>query len=225
VRAVCFHSLIAAFLLTAFSLRAVEFDAAQKLFIGGSYSEAIAAAREGMREHANAPEWPLLLGQSLSAVGRYAEARDALGQAAGEYPSDLSLRLAWYRALLDTGAVEEARALLSEMDRLGGTRQWAYRSLADRVALGRVALMVGGDPKRVIDLFFDPVKKEAPDFRDVYLANGDLALEKNDFALAAKAFQAAAKKFPEDPGAWFGLARAFAPSDSEATEAAIEKAL
>jgi tetratricopeptide (TPR) repeat protein len=225
VHAVRLHPLLAAFLLIALPIQAVEIEAARKLFITGSYSEAIAAAREGMREHANAPEWPLLLGQSLSAVGRYAEARDALTQAISEYPGDLSLRLAQYRALLDTGAADEARAQLTEMDRIGGTRQWAYRTPAERIALGRVALMVGGDPKRVIDLFFDPVKKEAPEFRDVYLANGDLALEKNDFALAAKAFQAAAKKFPEDPDAWFGVARAFAPSDSEATEAAIEKAL
>jgi tetratricopeptide (TPR) repeat protein len=225
LRAVRFHPLLAAFLLTGIPLGAVEFEAAQKLFITGSYAEAISTAREGMREHANAPEWPLLLGRALSAVGRYAEARDTLSQAASEYPGDLSLRFAWHRALLDTGAVDDARAQLAEMDRIGGTRQWAYRTPAERVALGRVALMVGGDPKRVIELFFDPVKKEAPEFRDVYLANGDLALEKNDFALAAKAFQAAAKKFPEDPDVWFGLARAYAPSDADATTAALEKAL
>jgi tetratricopeptide (TPR) repeat protein len=218
-------SMFAAWLLCAIPLGAVEIDAARALFITGSYPEAIAAAREGIREHANAPEWPLLLGQALSAVGRYTEAREALTAAVAEYSGDLTLRLALHRSLLDTGAVEEARALLTEMDRLGGTRQWAYRTPEQRVALGRVALMVGGDPKRVIDLFYDPVKKEAPEFRDVFLANGELALEKNDFALAAKAFQAAAKKFPEDPDVWFGLARAFAPSDSEATSSALEKAL
>lgn len=198
---------------------------ARKLFLTGSYLEAISTAREGMREQGDSVEWPLLLGQALTEVGRYAEARETLAKAVEEHSGDLSLRLGLYRALLNTGAVNEAREQLTEMDRLGGTRQWAYRAPAERVALGRVALMVGGDPKRVMELFFDPVKKEAPDFRDAYLANGDLALDKNDFALAAKSFQAAAQKFPEDADVWFGLARAYAPSESEPTMAALEKTL
>src|SRR5439155_17626560 len=107
----------------------------------------------------------------------------------------------------------------------GATRDWAYRTPADRLALGKVALLVGADPKRVLELFFDPVKKEQPDFRESWLAGGELALDKNDFALAAKTFNAAVKKFPEDPDAWFGVARAYAPSDLEAMLEAIEKTL
>ena len=218
-------ALAAVFLTLAGPLHAADIEAARKLFIRGSYPEAIAAARDGLRANPDAAEWPLLLGQALTEVGRYAEARDILLRASEQYPGDLSLGLALHRALLNVGAVEEATQKLVEMDSVGGNRRWAYRQPAERVALGRVALMVGGDPKAVIQLFFDPVKKEAPDFRDAYLANGDLALDKNDFALAAKSFQAAAKKFPEDPDVWFGLARAFAPSDSEETMAALEKTL
>ena len=207
------------------SLPAVELEAARKLFISGAYAEAIAAAREGQRGQEGEPQWPQLLGEALAAVGRYPEARDVLLRGAAESAADLPIRLVLHRALLETGAVAEAAALLTEMDRLGGTRQWAYRTPEQRVALGRVALMVGGDPKRVMELFFDPVKKESPEFRDAYLANGELALAKNDFALAARSFQAAAKKFSKDPDVWFGVARAYAPSDSEATDEALEKAL
>ena len=190
-------------MLAALPLRAADLEAARKLVIGGGYAEAIAAARAGMREHGDVAEWPLLLGRALTEVGRCPEARDILAKAVGSFSTDLPLRLAFHRALLEVGAVSEAREQLGEMDRLGGSRQWAYRAPADRVALGRLALMVGGDPKRVLELFFDPVKKEAPEFREVWLANGELALDKNDFALAARSFTAAAKKFPEDPDVWF----------------------
>ena len=111
------------------------------------------------------------------------------------------------------------------MDRFGGQREWAYREPADRVALGKAALLLGADPKRVTELFFDPVKKLSPDFPGTYLANGELALAKHDFALASKSFAAAVKKFPGNAEAHFGLARAFAPSDDEAAEGQIEKVL
>jgi len=55
------------------------------------------------------------------------------------------------------------------------------------------------------------------------LASGELALEKNDFALAAEAFQQAIKLDVGEPAAHFGLARAFAPSDSEKAEAASRR--
>ncbi len=212
-------------LSAALPLCAAEIEAARALLIHGKYDEAITAANDGMRESPDHAEWPLLLGQALGCVGKYPEARDALTKAAERFSTDLQLRLALYEALRSAGAIDEAKEQLAELDRLGGTRQWAYRSPADRVALGRVALMVGGDPKRVLELFFDPVKKEQPDFRETYLASGALALDKNDFALAAKTFAAAAKKFPEDPDAWFGLARAYAASDSEAALDAVEKTL
>ena len=89
----------------------------------------------------------------------------------------------------------------------------------DRVAMARVALLVGTDPKQVMELFLDPVRKAQPEFRESYLVLGELALGKSDYALAAKTFAGAAKKFPEDADMWFGLARAYAPSDPEsATE-------
>src|SRR5207248_4985280 len=52
-----------------------------------------------------------------------------------------------------------------------------------------------------------------------------LALEKNDYALAAEAFGQAVKIDAADPDGHFGLARAFAPSDSEKAESALKAAL
>ena len=42
------------------------------------------------------------------------------------------------------------------------------------------------DPKKVLDSYYNVVKKRQPTYTEVYLASGELALEKNDYALAAE---------------------------------------
>lgn len=204
---------------------AVSLEEARKLLLRGDYAEVIAAAEAANHEAESEPEWPLLRTAALTEVGRYAEARKLLDEAVDRFPVSLRLRLASYHALLRVGAIEEAKKQLGELDRLGGMRSWAYRTPEDRVALAQVALLVGNDPKQVLEIFLDPVRKAQPDFRGTYLASGELALSKSDYALAARTFASAAKKFPEDPDIWFGLARAFAPSDLEEATTAIEKVL
>ena len=204
---------------------AVSFEEAQKLFQRGDYASVIAAGEAAMKSDQSDPEWPLLRAEALAEVGRYPDARKLLDEAVDRFPVALRLRLASYEALLRVGAIDEAKKQLTELDRLGGMRSWAYRTPEDRVGLARVALLVGNDPKQVLEVFLDPVRKAQPDFRGTYLASGELALTKSDYALAARTFASAAKKFPEDPEIWFGLARAFAPSDPEETASAIEKVL
>ncbi|MDB6173066.1 MAG: Tetratricopeptide repeat protein [Chthoniobacteraceae bacterium] len=204
---------------------AIDIEAARLLLIAGKHKEAIAAASSGIAGETKSPEWPLLLAQGLGEVGGYEEARDVLLKATKEWPLNLEIRLAAYEAAKHSGSEKEAGAQLEELERLASNRAWAYRSPAERVALGRVALLFNLDPKKVLEQFFDPVRKEKPEYRESYLASGELALEKNDFALAAKSFIAAAKKFPGDADIQFGLARAYAPSDGEAMKSALDKAL
>jgi tetratricopeptide (TPR) repeat protein len=59
----------------------------------------------------------------------------------------------------------------------------------------------------------------------VFLASGELALDKGDYALAARTFQEGLKVLPDDADLHWGLARAYAPSDTAAMLAAIESAL
>ncbi|HZN34281.1 MAG TPA: tetratricopeptide repeat protein, partial [Pirellulaceae bacterium] len=81
------------------------------------------------------------------------------------------------------------------------------------------------DPKVVLNSSYVEVRKRQPTYVDVYLAIGDLAFEKGDYLMAGDAYQQAVKLDPLEPAAHFGLARAFAPSDSERAEAAIKAAL
>jgi len=187
----------------------------------GAYAEVFEAAKK--EGDGAALPWVMLRAEALVAMGRTAEARDFLVKMGKRFPLDLPLRLMIYETAKRTGAQKQATDALNEMDRLGGSREWAYRAPEERVALGRVALLVGGDPKRVLDLFYDPLRKEKPDFPGSYIATGQLALAKNDFALAARTFNTATQKFPQEAEAWFGLARAFAPSDTAQSVAALEK--
>ncbi len=211
--------------LAAFPLHAAEVETARAALLRGDHAEAEAEAGRGAAEDRRNEDWPLLRAEALAAVGRYAEARDVIGEGLTRFPNSIRLRLLGWEVWRQTGDVEGATQLRQEMDQLGGLRQRMYRTPADRVALGRVALLVGADPKQVLEVFYDPVKKAEPGFRETWLASGELALAKNDFALAGRVFAEAVKKFPADPEMRFGVARAFAPSDPETTRAALAKTL
>ena len=213
------------FLIFAAPLFAVDLDEARKLLVTGKYAEVVKAAEEATAQNLPTDDWPILHINGLMATGRYPEARAAFQQALQRYPLSLRLRLSGYEVLRANGDVEGAKAIFDELDQLAARREWAYREPADRVAIGRAALIAGVDPKVVLDKFFDPVKKAKPDFRESFLASGELALTKSDFALAGKMFEQAAKKFPDDAEVQFGLARAFTSSDAEVTSEALTQTL
>ena len=212
-------------LFAAASPAVTTLEKTQQSLVRGDYQTAIPVAEKATRENPGNPEWPVVWAEALGQVGRYAEARDVITEALKNFPLSLQVNLAAYTAMRNAGATDAAKQQLAELDRLGGTRAWAYRTPTDRVALARTALLVGTDPKQVLELVLDPLRKAQPEFRETYLASGGLALEKSDFALAAKTFSGAVKKFPEDPDIWFGLARAYAPSDTDASIEAIENTL
>ncbi len=212
-------------LIFAAPLFAVDLEEARKLLVTGKYAEVVKAAEEAAAQNLPTDDWPILQITGLMATGRYPEARVAFQRALQRYPLSLRLRLIGHEVLRTNGDVESAKAIFDELDQLVARREWAYREPADRIAIGRAALIAGVDPKVVLDKFFDPVKKAKPDFRESYLASGELALTKSDFALAGKMFDQAAKKFPDDPDVQFGIARAFASSDGEATAVALAQTL
>ena len=191
----------------------------------GDHAGAEADAKTGEAADARSEDWPLLRAEAMAAVGRYADAKAVIAEGLARSPNSIRLRLLGWEVWRQVGDLEGAAQLRQEMDQLGGLRQRMYRTAADRVALGRIALLVGADPKQVLEVFYDPVKKAEPGFREMWLASGELALAKNDFALAGRVFADAVKRFPNDPEMRFGLARAFAPSDPETTREALAKAL
>lgn len=209
--------------LLATPLGAADLDEARQHFIKGHYEECIRLSEEAVRPYSSGEDWHVLLVQSLLAVGRYPKAQEILTRNLERDRWSVRLRLLGYEVFRQNGQPERARAMLEEINTLVPNRtRWDVPNL---VALGKAALLLGVDPRQVLEQFFDRAKKLDPAYRETYLASGQLALDKNDFALAAKVYAEGLKRFPHDPDLHFGLAQAYAPSDRSEMLDSLQTAL
>jgi tetratricopeptide (TPR) repeat protein len=204
-------------LLLVLSLAAMGADVAEarRQFLSGRYAESMALAQQGLRDQQGSEEWQLLLTEGLLTTGQYPQARAAVTNALAKAPRSIRLRWLAREVFLSNGQTNAAAQMVEELKELVATRPWAYREAPNLVIFGRAALLEGADPKRVLDRVFEAAKKANPTLRGVYLASGELALQKHDFALAAKTFQEGLKSLPEDPDLHCGLAAAYAPTDQK----------
>lgn len=202
-----------------------ELEEARGLFLKGDYNGCLGVTEKGLADNPRSEEWSLLRVEALLVVGRYAEARETLEAALKRDRRSIRLRLLGHEVLRQNGAPDKAAELLQEINESGGSRMWAYQDPPNLVALGRAALLLGADPRRVLENFFDQVRRTAPKLRDVYLASGELALSKGDFDLAARSFDEGLQQCPNDPDLLYGLARAYLPSDRPEMGNALERAL
>ena len=205
--------------------KSLELEEVRPHYTRGNYTECIRLCQQAIAERESSEEWRLLLAQSLLAVGRYTNAYSVIRTNLERYPWSVRLRLLGHEVFRQNGQVDQASRLLSEINDLGSYRMWAYQDAPSLVTMGRAALLLGADPRRVLEQFFDLAKKRDPANREAYLASGDLALAKNDYALAAKVFSEGLKKFPDNPDFLFGLAQAYATSDRRQMLSSLEAAL
>ena len=212
------------FLFSLHGALGADLDKARQDFLAGRYRDCIRVARQVSVTDEYNEDWALLLLQSQMRVGEYPEALAATTNALRRYSSSIRLRLAGHDVLLHNGRIAEARDLLAEINQLASTRTWAYRDPANIVALGRAALLLGADPKQVLEKLYDQAKKMDANHREAFLASGELALSKHDYELAAKNFQEGLKKFPQDADFHFGLAQAFETGDRSLMLNSLENA-
>jgi tetratricopeptide (TPR) repeat protein len=198
--------------LAATSVSAADFAEAQKLFRAGQYESCVATCEKAEANFYQLEDWRLLQSQALLAMGRYSQAHLVVSNALINVPRSVRLRWAAMETGNYAGSTVPASQRLQEINELVGARSWAYREPADLVALGRAALRLGVDPKTVLERLFNVAQAADPKLREVWLAPGELALEKRDFALAAKTFTEALKQIPDDPDLLFGLARSYQPN-------------
>jgi len=203
---------------------AAELEDARKLFITGKYQECIKLTQKEIDDSSPEEEWRLLQAKSMMALGRYTNALDVITTNLNRYYGSVQLRFVAREVFLQNGNTERAKAMLEDINQLAGSRSWAYRDTPNLVTLGRAALLMGGDPKVVLEKLYDPAKKADPSYRETYLASGELALDKNDYAMASGIFLGGLKRSPEDPDMLYGYARCFG---NERTRMlfALEKAL
>jgi tetratricopeptide (TPR) repeat protein len=206
-------------------LRADDVQDCEQLFGCGQYEECLAKATEALNAGRFGESFPIWQCRSLMALGQYTEARAAIEQHLPRQSSSIRLRLLAYDVFRRNGEVDRARGALREINALVSRQSWRYSDPVDQVALGRAALLLGADPRQVLEVFYDRAKTAKPDLRETYLAAGELALAKHDYAIAAQSFAEGLKRNEQDADLYFGLARAFAPSDPEQTAKSLAEAL
>ncbi len=182
-------------------------------------------AQQALKDREADEDWSALLCQALLSLGKYPEARTMITNALASHRQ--SIRLDWEarRALLANGQVEAARQMLETIGRSVWRHPSDFSDASELVISGQTALLLGADPKRVLDRVYAAALKAEPKSREVYLASGNLALDKHDFALAGKKFQEGLAQLPDDPDLHFGLAQAYAPTDGALMASELELAL
>ena len=210
-----------------FQATAQSLEDAQRDFLHGKYDEVIKTATKQVAAGDYSGDWRVLLVKSLLTVGRYAEAHTNALAFVDDYSGVLEKRLLLRETFLYQNDPEGANQQLLEMQQhiVRRSHQLPNEDPEDPVALGRAFLLLGVEPRLVLENCFRPAELTIPPVREAFLAIGQLALDKHDYALAATTFRAGLKKFPDDPDMQGGLARAFEPSDREAMLAAIDAAL
>lgn len=198
----------------------------RKLLHSGQYDECIQQARVEIEERNVYGEgYRVVKAEAEFARGRYADAVKTVDDGLKRYSWSIALRWIGYHANLHNGDTDRAADMIRQIDKLYETQSWRYSDADDLVTLGRVALLVGADPRIVLENFFDRAKRNSPDQRIGYLAAGRMALDKNDYQLAADLFSAALKRFPTDADLLYGLGKAIASGDAEASQKLFQQAL
>src|ERR1051325_4259021 len=140
-------SLLFLLVLFPFAVFAADIDEARKSFIKGQYEECIKLCDQALRTGEFSEEWPLLKTRSELEIGRYEEAKKTLLTALNRQPYSIRLRLIGYDVQRANGDPERARYYLNEINNLAENRNWAFRDPPNLVALGRAALLLGGEPR------------------------------------------------------------------------------
>lgn len=213
------------FLVIAPRASAQSFEETQQEYLRGHYEKVIETARKKVEEGDYGGDWRVLLIKSLLTVGHYHEAHtNALAGLHEYYSATLEKHLLARETYLYENDPAGANRQLLEMRMLVERRSGRFDP-EDIVPLGRVLLLLGVEPKLVLENCFRRAETMSPPQREGFLASGQLALDKHDYGLAADAFRAGLKQFPDDPDMEAGLAQAFEPSDREEMSRAIQAAL
>jgi tetratricopeptide (TPR) repeat protein len=199
---------------------------AAELFNRGELRDCLSAAIVQMQRNPWNDRWAQWVIRCQMALGEYAEARlvcDAALRQANS--SSIPLRLMAvqvYQANQEPKLAADQMSRIDLMLRQSGTR---YSNNDTLVAIGRYYLAKGEDPRRVLELLYDRIRKNDPNYVEVYIATAELAIEKQDYKFAAEMLEKAAKLRPEDSQIEYLLATAWLPSDGERAQRHLTAAL
>jgi tetratricopeptide (TPR) repeat protein len=197
----------------------------EALLLSGEYDQVSEIAGKAIEEEQYGETWRLLKAKADFARGRYVESLDTLDAATEKYVYSIRLRWLGIQVAETAGATASQKKWHAEISNLVDNRPWSYTDAASRVTLGRFLFRENVDPRKILELFYDRAKASQTSFVDAYIAAGELALAKHDFQVAASEFQKALSFEADNADLLYGLALAFASSDSVKADEAIEQAL
>jgi tetratricopeptide (TPR) repeat protein len=191
----------------------------------GDYEFCARICEAAVERGLESPEWRRLRVRALMELGREEEARDAVQLAIKTFPGDLELLLLQHDNALRFGRRDLADQALRDIDAAARAKPAKTRSASDWVVLGKAALALGADPRKVIAQYYQVAQKQDAKHEAAWLAEGELALAKHDAQRASEVFRAGLKAHGESTALRMGLARAFAGSDSEKTAENLNRVL
>ena len=179
----------------------------------GDYEDAITlAAAEIEALPVDRAAWQVSV-ESLLALGRYEDALARALAGLAETPANIRMHLLGMEAARFAGQPEIATALHEQIRSLLLGRQRYIPDESHLVDLGEAALLLGAEPRLVLENFLKRGQTAEPPVRAAFLIAGRLALEKGDDGLASRTFQAGLQAFPDDPDLLAGLAASFLDGD------------
>jgi tetratricopeptide (TPR) repeat protein len=207
------------------SAQNADINQAREQFKTGRYAQCVESARKAIVSGEFDRDWWILKIESLMELGLYAEAASEIDTALLNHPYSIRLLKLGYKANLYNNRYRPANEMLSRIYQAANSRASARWDSSEVVALGEVLLMLGAEPKIILDQFYNRILKTDPNCRQGYLAAAELAMDKQDFELAADKYRQALKRFGDDPDMHCGLARAFYNSDRIEMSKSLDAAL
>jgi tetratricopeptide (TPR) repeat protein len=190
---------------------AAEDPAYKKLWNEGEYEQ----ARNSIEEHIGEKNGRVPLGWTVDRaelhflVGDVDQAIALLDREMGEYypePSEIEALARYYDY---RGLSIEYRRTLDKGKRVITSRFAGRAPYRDRVAIGRLLLMLDQPPKTILSAHYDKLMEDYPDKPGAFIAAGDLAYTKKGYDVAARYYEEALALTPNNQNALCGLAECF----------------
>ncbi|MBK8092683.1 MAG: tetratricopeptide repeat protein [Verrucomicrobiaceae bacterium] len=196
-----------------------------KLLAEGDFELVARIGEAAVQRGLKAAEWRLLRLRALPELGQHETALQESEAALKAFPGHLELLMLRHELARQLGKSEVMADALQQVNAAAKSKAVKERTASEMVALGRAALVLGADAQKVITQYFKAAQSKDAKLEAVWLAEGNLALDKEDAKRAADVFRAGLKAVGETAELRFGLARAFLESDRVKAGENLEKAL
>lgn len=196
-----------------------------EMYARGDYELVARIGEAAVEKGLKSPDWRILRFKALRELGRIDQALEEIGKALVIYPGHFEILMLRHDLARMLGRTEVAQAALKDLNAAAKAKPAKDRTALETVMLGRAALVLGADAQKVTAQYFKVAQDKDAKLEAAYLAEGNLALDKDDDKRAADVFRAGLKAHGETADLRLGLARAFQSSDREKTADSLKKAL